>query len=148
ETDDWHAAQQAAAGSQPRLVDLFRGDTLRTTALTTAVCACSLTAHWAFMFWSAQHLRQLPEVVQRSAEAKTSLVSVMVVVLMVSSIAGNFLAAAIARRLGYKHTIALMAAAYFATMIAAYGTPRNLTALWCFFPVLGACSGFFALFTM
>jgi MFS family permease len=148
ETDDWHAAKQAAGDAEPRLVDLFRGTTLPTTVLTMAVCACSLTAHWAFMFWSAQHLRQLPEVAGRSAQEKTELVSLVVVVLMISSIAGNFLAAAIARRLGYKRTIALMAGAYFLTMAFAYGTPRTLTSLWWCFPVLGACSGFFALFTM
>jgi predicted MFS family arabinose efflux permease len=148
ETDDWHAAKQAARSAEPRLVDLFRGPTLRTTLLTTAVCACSLTAHWAFMFWSAQQLRQLPDVVERSAEEKTALVSSMVILLMVSSIAGNFLAAAIARRLGYKRTIAVMAIAYFATMTFAYGTQRTLVSLWWCVPVLGACSGFFALFTM
>src|SRR6478672_5263906 len=87
ETDDWHLARQAAAGSQPRLVDLFRGPTLRTTLLTMAVCACSLTAHWAFMFWSAQQVRQLPELVAKSAEARTSIVSYVVVVIMLSSIA-------------------------------------------------------------
>jgi MFS family permease len=148
ETDDWHAAKAAAGAVQPRLIDLFRGPTLRTTLLTTAVCACSLTAHWAFMFWSAQHLRQLPDVVERTAEAKTELVSLMVVLLMLSSIAGNFLAATIARRLGYKRTIALMALVYFLTMVFAYGTPRSLTSLWWCFPVLGVCSGYFALFTM
>src|SRR6185369_11858466 len=62
ETDDWHQATLEAGGVQPRLSDLFRGRTLRTTLLTMAVCACSLTAHWAFMFWSAQQVRQLPEV--------------------------------------------------------------------------------------
>jgi MFS family permease len=148
ETEDWHAAKQAAAGKQPRVIDLFRGPTLRTTLLTTAVCACSLTAHWAFMFWYAQHLRQLPEVKGLAGSAQTQVVSIALVVLMLSSIAGNFLAAAIAGRLGYKRTIALMAFVYFLAMIGAYGAPRSLTALWCFFPILGACSGFFALFTM
>jgi MFS family permease len=148
ETDDWHAAQQAAAGAQPRLIDLFRGPTLRTTLLTTAVCACSLTAHWAFMFWYAQHLRQLAEVKSLAASAQTQMVSAALVLLMLSSIAGNFLAAAIAERLGYKRTIALMAFGYFLAMVIAYGVPRSMFALWCFFPVIGACSGFFALFTM
>ncbi len=148
ETDDWQVAKLAAGATEPRVIDLFLGPTLRTTLLTMAVCACSLTAHWAFMFWSAQHLRQLPEVAERTAEAKTELVGTMVVVLMLSSIAGNFLAAAIARRLGYKQTISLMALAYFATMLFAYGGPRSLNSLWWCFPVLGACSGFFALFTM
>jgi MFS family permease len=148
ETGDWHAAKQAAGAAEPQLIDLFRGATLRTTVLTTAVCACSLTAHWAFMFWSVQHVRQLPEIASRTPEGKTELVSLIVVVLMVSSIAGNFLAAAIAQRLGYRRTIALMATAYFLTMTLAYGTPRSLSALGWYFPVLGACSGFFALFTM
>src|SRR5438067_3488366 len=148
ETDDWHVAKQAAGRAEPRLMDLFHGATLRTTLLTTAVCACSLTAHWAFMFWSAQQLRQLPDVIERTAEEKTALVGSMVVLLMVSSIGGNFLAAGIARRLGYKRTIAVMAMAYFITMTFAYGTQRTLGSLWCCFPVLGACSGFFALFTM
>lgn len=148
ETDDWHAARHAAKSQEPRVSDLFRGETLRTTLLTMAVCACSLTAHWAFMFWSAQHLRQITEVASRSPDQQTELVGLMVVVLMISSIIGNFFAAAIAQKLGYKRTIALMAAAYFVTMSLAYGQPRSLTALWCFFPILGACSGFFALFTM
>jgi MFS family permease len=113
-----------------------------------AVCACSLSAHWAFMFWSAQHLRQLPEMVDRSPDIKTGIVGTAVVVLMLSSIAGNFIAAAIARRFGYKRTIALMALGYFFMMVFTYGSPRSLQTLWWCFPILGACSGFFALFTM
>ena len=31
ETEDWHAAKQAAGKAEPRLIDLFRGATLRTT---------------------------------------------------------------------------------------------------------------------
>jgi MFS family permease len=148
ETGDWHAAKRAAGGREPGLTDLFHGSTLLTTTLTMAVCACSLTAHWAFMFWYAQQLRQLPEVKELAAGAQTRIVSSVLIVLMVSSIVGNFLAAAVARRLGYQRTIALMAAGYFVTMVFAYSTPRSLTSLWWCFPVLGACSGFFALFTM
>jgi MFS family permease len=148
ETDDWRAAKQAAGNVEPRLIDLFRGSTRRTTLLTMAVCAFSLTAHWAFMFWSVQHLRRLPEMLALPNERQTQLAGEVWIVLMLSSIAGNFLAAAIARRLGYKRTIALMSLAYFATMTFAYGTSRSLNFLWWCFPLLGACSGFFALFTM
>jgi len=148
ETDDWHAAKASAVGREPSVLDLFRGPTLQTTLLTMTVCALSLTAHWAFMFWSAQHLRQLPELASTSAEAKTQLVSLMVVVLMISSIIGNFLAAALAQRIGYRGAIALMALAYHVAMLFAYAQPRPLLQLWCCFPVLGCCSGFFALFTM
>lgn len=148
ETDDWHAAKHAAGAREPGIGDLFAGHVRRTTLLTMAVCACSLTAHWAFMFWSAQHLRQLPEVLAKPPEARTELVSLAVVVLMVSSIVGNFVAAALARRVGYRRAIAAMALVYFAGMVFAYGWPHPLNVLWWCFPLLGLCSGFFALFTM
>ena len=148
ETDAWHAARASSGGIPPGIADLFRGDIRRTTLLTMAVCALSLTGHWAFVFWQAQHLRRLPEVLALSAERQTQIVSEAWIVLMLASIAGNFLAAGNARRLGYNRTIALMALAYFGTMIFAYGVPRNLASLWWCFPLLGLCSGFFALFTM
>ena len=148
ETDDWHAAKSAAGGAEPRIRELFRGAVLRTTLLTMAVCALSLTAHWAFMFWSAQHVRKLPEFAAWSAKEKTQLVSTVVVVLMLSSIVGNFLAAALARKLGYRRTIALMALAYFAAMTFTYWHARTLGEMWWCFPAIGCCSGFFALFTM
>jgi len=148
ETEDWHTAKRSAGGAEPKLIDLFRGPTLRTTLLTMAVCALSLTAHWAFVFWSAQHVRRLPEVVALSPARQTQIVSEAWVWLMLASIGGNFLAASIARRLGYKRTIALMALAYFLTMTFTYGVPRTLASLWWCLPVLGCCSGFFALFTM
>jgi MFS family permease len=100
------------------------------------------------MFWSAQHLRQLPELAESSAAAKTEMVSLVVVVLMISSIVGNFLAAAIAQEIGYRRAISVMALAYFLTLMFTYGQPRSLNVMWWCFPVLGCCSGFFALFTM
>jgi MFS family permease len=93
-------------------------------------------------------VRRLPEVVALSPARQTQIVSEAWVWLMLASIGGNFLAASIARRLGYKRTIALMALAYFLTMTFTYGVPRTLASLWWCLPVLGCCSGFFALFTM
>jgi MFS family permease len=149
ETGDWHAAKAKAGEREPGIRDLFSGSILRTTLLTMAVCALSLTAHWAFMFWSAQHLRQLPEVQQSlSAEQQTQLVSAVVMALMISSICGNFLFAAIARQIGYRRTIALGALLYHLALVGTYWQARPLAALWWCFPVLGCCSGYFALFTM
>jgi MFS family permease len=148
ETGDWHDAKEQAGQAEPRLADLFRGPVLRTTLLTMAVCALSLSGHWAFVYWQSQQLRQLPEVASLSPDEQTRIVTSAWIVLMLASIAGNFLAAGIARSLGYKRTIALMATAYFLTMMFAYGVPRSLSSLsWCF-PLLGLWSGFFALFTM
>ena len=50
-----------SAARTPGIADLFRGDVLPVTLKTVGVCALSLTAWWAFMFWHPQHLRNLPE---------------------------------------------------------------------------------------
>src|SRR5688500_11054532 len=55
EPQTWSAA--AASKPAPGISELFRGPTLRLTLTSVALCACSLTAWWAFMFWQAQHVR-------------------------------------------------------------------------------------------
>lgn len=147
ETEEWHAARVRTA-AMPRVSDLFRGRVRRTTVLTILVCALSLTAHWAFTFWSLQQLRNLPGLADWTSSQMTQLVSVAMILLMLAAIAGNFLAGAIARRLGYRTTIALLCLAYFASMLAAYSVPRTAAELFGWYVALGVCQGVFGLFTM
>ena len=69
----------------------------------------SLTAHWAFLYWYVQHLRNLPELAVWTDEEKSQLVSRTVAWVTAASIAGNFAAAALARWLTYRRAIALLA---------------------------------------
>jgi MFS family permease len=148
ETETWQAAKLAAGHAEPSVLDLFRGDVRRTTVLTILVCAWSLSAHWAFVFFSVQQLRGLPEVASLAEGARSRLVSQAFALLMISSIAGNFLAAAIARRIGYRRSIASMCLVYFAAMAFTYYTPRDYRQIVLLWTLLGASSGLFALFTM
>ena len=148
ETEEWQAARDCRDTQPARVADLFRGDVRRITLLTVLVCALSLTAHWAFMFWFAQHLRNLPDVAAWSATDKSKLVGTAMTVLMIASLGGNFVAAAFARWTGYRWTIAGLCLAYFLAMAMTYSAPRPLSAMWYALPVLGVCSGVFALFTM
>jgi MFS family permease len=148
EPDEWHAAKAAARHQEPAIRDLFRGDIRRTTLLVTAVCAASLTAHWAFMFWHQQHLRNLPDVLPLSAAAKNALASKVMYVLMVASIIGNFVAAVIARIIGFRRTIVLGCIGYFAAVAGAYYIPRDHASLLYWLAAPGFFSGLFALFTM
>nr|MCU0872756.1 MFS transporter [Pirellulaceae bacterium] len=148
EPEEWHAAKLAAQHVEPSILDLFRGSVRRTTILTILVCATSLTAHWAFMFWSLQHLRNLPDVKAWTDLQRTTFVSNAMILLMVTSIAGNFLAALIARFLGYRRTICLMCLAYFCSMYVTYSVARSHDNLfWCLC-AMGVCQGVFGLFTM
>jgi len=148
ETDAWRTAKSEARHNEPKLLDLFTGETRRITIWVTVVCGISLTAHWAFMFWHQQHLRNLPEVLNWTATAKNKLASEAMYLVMVSSIVGNFFAAWLSRRIGYRAAIAVLFLGYWMAMIGAYGVVRDHSSLLWWFPLIGFCQGPFALFTM
>jgi MFS family permease len=148
EPPEWQGAKRQSAGSAPRFVDLFHGSIRRTTILTLLVCALALTAHWAFLFWYIQHLRSLPEVAAWTDAQKAQLVSVVVLVLTVVSIGGNFVAALLARWLRYRRAIATLCLGYFLAMLATYAVPWGLVPLTIGLAVITLCHGVFALFTM
>jgi MFS family permease len=148
ETDDWHAAKAEHGANEPGIADLFRGDVRRTTLLSIGVCALSLSAHWAFVFWSAQQLRSLSEVAAWTPAEQSRLVSNAMSLLMITSITGNFFAAWLARRIGYRASIAAMCLVYAGAMLVTYGTVRDYRQILWMWPILGASSGLFALFTM
>jgi MFS family permease len=147
EPQTWSAA--ASTRPAPGIGDLFRGPTLRLTLTSVALCACSLTAWWAFMFWQAQHVRSLPEVVSMTAGERDTLVSTTFALIIGVSIVGNFVAGALARIWGYKTAIIIMFAGFFLTFMATFGTEHALHPLTRFWlPAVGFWSGVFGLFTM
>jgi MFS family permease len=148
EPDDWHAAKANSTGNEPGIADLFRGRVRRITWLTLLVCAFSLSGHWAFMFWCSQHLRNLPDLATWSDAQRSQFVSEAMTLVMVASIVGNFLAAAVARWLGYRVTIVLMCVSYFLSLLITFGVPREHASTLYWLAAVGACSGVFALFTM
>jgi predicted MFS family arabinose efflux permease len=148
EPEEWHAAKAQAQNRQPGIAELFRGETRHITVWVTIVCGLSLTAHWAFMFWHQQHLRNLPAVLAMSAEQKNKLASTAMYLVIGSSIAGNFFSGWAARLIGYRATIGWTFLVYFAAMLGAYCVARDHTALLWWFPLIGFCQGVFGLFTM
>jgi MFS family permease len=148
EPDEWQKAAASAGARPPTIQDLFQPGLCSTSIRVILICSCSLTAHWAFMFWSQLHLYNLPDLTAWPESERRRLVSVAMVLVMLASIAGNFAAAWLARRLGDRRTIALMCLGYFFAMVATYATPRGHTGLMVLLPVISVFSGFFALFTM
>jgi MFS family permease len=147
EPPEWEGARRATAVA-PGFRDLFAGPVRRTTLLTLLVCALSLTAHWAFLFWYLQQLRNLPDVADWTEGATSELVSWVVWGVTIASIFGNFLAALLARRLGYRGAIVALCLGYFLAMFVTYLVPRTHQQLWPGLLAIGLCQGVFALFTM
>jgi MFS family permease len=112
------------------------------------VCAVSLTAHWAFMFWHQVHLRNLPDVLRLSDGERNHLANKALYLVIVASIAGNFFAAMVARLIGYRRAIAFLCFGYFVAMIGTYWTARDHIDLLYWLMAPGFFQGVFALFTM
>lgn len=148
EPEEWRGAKEQAAEAQPGFLALFGPGVRRTTVLTLLVCGLSLTAHWAFMFWYLQHFRAVLTQAGWTDADRGRMVSVAMGLVMVTSILGNFLAAATARWLGYRRTIALFCLLYFVSMIGVYGVDHEMDVLWIGFAAGGISQGVFALFTM
>ncbi len=148
ETDEWQTARAKSQHRESRLSELFGSHARWVTVWTMVVCGISLTAHWAFMFWHVQHLRNLPEVLPWTPAEKSKLASQAMYIVIGSSIAGNFFSGWIARLVGYRTTIGATFFVYFLAMLGAYVVPRDHHALLCWFPVIGFCQGVFGLFTM
>ena len=149
EPAEWHAAQASGKTQSPPISDLFRGKVLRVTILTLVVCASSLSAWWAFMFWHAQHLRHLPEVAVLSKPEINRLVSTTFAAVIGISIVGNFFSGWLARRIGFRNALVLMFLGMAFTLWGAFAEVRSAYALSRFWmPAVGFWSGVFGLFTM
>src|SRR5262249_26428778 len=147
-TAEWQAAKRHSVHAEPGFLELFRGPVRRTTVLTLLVCAFALTAHWAFLFWYLQHVRNLPELSGWTDADKSRLVSKFVWLVISASIVGNFLAAVLARWLTYRRAIACLCLGYFLSILATYISPLEYEYLGYGFVAIGLCQGVFALFTM
>jgi MFS family permease len=148
EPEEWRLAKAQARNQEPRVRELFGPEVRRVTLWVVLVCGISLTAHWAFMFWHQQQLRNLPEVLSWTPEQKNKLADAAMFLVIGSSILGNFFAGWVARFMGYRVTIACLFLMYFCAMFGTYFVARDHRTLLCWFPLIGFCQGAFALFTM
>lgn len=148
EPEEWHQAKASAGEKTFVFGDLFRGEVKRTTWLTLSVCALGLSGHWAFMFWCAQHLRNLPGLQELSEGERSEIVAQATTIILSASVAGNFLAAFIAKNIGYRRAISFLCFGYFATMVATYWQPLTYQQMRPGLAMIGVCQGLFCLFTM
>jgi MFS family permease len=148
EPETWVQARAEARHDAPGLRDLFRGETLRLTVCCIIVCASVLTAWWSFMFWSLQHLRNLPELASWAAPERDRLVANAFAVLIAVSVVGNFFGAAIAKRFGYRRAISVMCLGFFISMCGCFAIVRDHVILMRWYAAVGFFSGVLGLFTM
>lgn len=146
ETEEWEAAKGGA--KPPGVMALFGPGVRGVTWRVLLICAVSLTAHWAFMFWQQRHVRALPEFATATDAVKNHVAVVSLFWVMIGSIIGNFVAGAMAKLMGYRKAIVLMLALYALTMWGCFHRPWSYEATLWWFAAIGLCQGVFGLFTM
>ncbi|MFZ4593510.1 MAG: MFS transporter [Verrucomicrobiaceae bacterium] len=146
ETEEWEAARSKV--KPPGISALFAQGVSGTTWRVMIICAVSLTAHWAFMFWQQSLIRAMPEVKSLSGPDQTYAVVVALMWIMVGSIIGNFVAGALAKVWGYRWAIVTMLAAYGLAMFGAFSREWDHDTMLWWYALIGLCQGVFGLFTM
>jgi MFS family permease len=149
EPEVWKQAEEKTHHRNPGVRELFRGELARTTWRTMLVCALSLSAWWLFIFWQSQHLRKVLADTGASAPDINRLIPAAFFTMIAVSIAGNYFAGWLAKRLGNRRAIMLMFWGLFGSMAGAFVVPRGFGELaWFWIPLVGFFSGVFGLFTM
>lgn len=149
EPEAWHRAETSVRHQNPGARELFRGALRGLTLRISVVCALSLSAWWLFLFWQSQHLRRILAAVNTPEPIITQRISAAFFVLIGVSVAGNYFAGWLAKRLGNRRAIIGIFWAFFLSLFLALVVPRSFAALaWFWFPLVGFFSGVFGLFTM
>ncbi len=123
ETAEWKDA--AARQPKPNGWDLFKAPVLSTTLITIVVCSLALTTTWAYIFWFPQQLMHLPDIQRWSQAHKTRYVVEAAMFVNLVAIAGNFLAGALAKFVGYRKALVIMFAGAGIFLYLTYSIPRN-----------------------
>jgi MFS family permease len=112
-----------------------------------ALTTIALTTIWAVLFFNSQVVRKVPEVAAMSPAGQNLVVQHVTIVWALWNIAGNFFAAFIARRLGYRPAFAILFATSFLTYFLGFGQTHTLfgTEAWLCASIFFS-SGVFALF--
>jgi uncharacterized membrane protein YpjA len=87
---------------------LFRGEIRRNTWLTLILASVALTTVWGLLYFITQLVRGLPEVRSMAPGAVNALIRNFTIEYMLWNIAGNFLAAYLAKVIGYRKAIFLL----------------------------------------
>jgi len=146
ETEEWKEARHHT--KPPGISALFSPEVRGITWRVLVICAVSLTAHWAFMFWQQRHVRALPEFATATDAVKNSVAVTSLFYVMIGSLIGNFVAGALAKLMGYRNAIALMMACYGLSMYLCFYQPHSYQVTLWWFAVIGLFQGVFGLFTM
>jgi len=147
EPEVWKAERTKT--EMPPMSALFATGVRATTLLTLGLTCISLTTVWAFLYFSVQAIRGLPEAKAMAPADLTHLIVSVTIIYSLVNIASNYVATYFAKAIGNRLTFGIYFVGCLLSFLIGFGHPRSLeeTRLWiniaAFF-----CLGLFAPFPL
>lgn len=128
EPEEWERA--AKDQPPPKVSALFAPGMARTTVLLLVFISLALTTVWAFLYYSPQLVKAMPEAAGWD-DAKVQQVKVWVTVAYLGvNLVGNFFATYLARAVGYRWGFFVMTACALVSVLWGYRTPPTYQSIW------------------
>lgn len=147
ETEEWHAAK--ATQKTPPIRTLFSRDLWKTTTLLILLTGIALTTVWAFIYFTTQAIRAMPDVRSWEQPRVMALITRVTIFFLLINIVGNFLATYLAKIVGYRRAFAILFAGALACFLIGFRHPLSLENVYW---VTGFCAitalGLFGLFPL
>ena len=147
EPEEW--AGERGENKLPKISDLFGPEVRKTTLMVLGMASICLTTVWAFLYFSNQVVRSLPEVKKLSKEDQEDIIFWVTVSWTLFNVAANFLGGALSKFIGYRKAMAIMLAGAFCCYFFGYREPHDLaTTRWILNLSAFFASGIFAIFPL
>ncbi|MBI1756590.1 MAG: MFS transporter [Fimbriimonas ginsengisoli] len=147
EPEEWKGAREHE--KMPSVAALFSPAVRKVTLLTLSMTSICLTTVWAFLFFTNQVLRALPEVKALAVPEQERLITGITIVWVLWNIAGNYAATYLAKFTGYRRAMAVMLVFSFVSYYLGFREPLSLEATRWWFNIAAFFSlGIFALFPL
>jgi MFS family permease len=106
EPEAWASEKKKIA--LPPISSLFKGELKRTTVYVLLLTSFTLTTIWALLYFGTQVVQGLPEFKALAKPEQAATVRNVTIIYSLWNIAGNFFAAFVASKFGYRKSFALM----------------------------------------
>jgi len=141
ESERWKQAHRqdsvAGAGSFVKLVELFRGDLLRSTLAGSTLAFVAVFGLWGSTNWTPTLIGTLPDLQELSREELSARVSYAIMALNAGALFGYLSFGPLADRFGRRPVFALMCAGSLIMLPITFLMPREYVHVLLLLPVLG-----------
>lgn len=147
EPEEW--AENRKTRVVPKVSELFKGETLVRTLQVLAVSSICLCGVWTLLYFSNVLIRTHPDNANLNPKQVAQLIGNFTLIFLCINIVGNFFAAWLTHKIGYRKGFLIIFAASFLAFALGFYKPMGLeTSIWWFYVLAFFALGVFGAFPL